>query len=138
VQIVLDTNIFINSIGTKSPYRWIWDAIRSNSITLHISNDIFFEYWEILEQKTNREIAENVMNFMAISQSVKFNNPYINWNLIEVDPDDNKFVDCAFCGGVDCIVTYDAHFDILKNISFPYIPVLTPERLRPFLQDQNS
>jgi putative PIN family toxin of toxin-antitoxin system len=121
VQIVLDTNIFINAIGVKSPHRWLWDAIRANYITLHLSNDIFFEYWEILERKTNREIAKNIMNYLVTAPSVKFVHPYLNWNLIDTDPDDNKFVDCAFCGGANCIVTYDAHFEVQREIQFPHI-----------------
>ena len=45
--------------------------------------------------------------------------PYILWNLINNDPDDNKFVDCAINAGADYIVTQDKHFNILKNIDFP-------------------
>ena len=119
MQIVVDTNVFINSIGTKSPYRWIFDKIISGDLTLCISNDIFFEYWEILDEQTNPEVAENVANFLVVIPSVKLINPFIKWNLIAADPDDNKFVDCAVCAGSDCIITHDAHFNIFKKHFIP-------------------
>lgn len=50
VLIVVDTNVFINSIGKISPYRWLLDKIISGEFTLCISNDIFYEYWEVLEE----------------------------------------------------------------------------------------
>jgi len=45
------------------------------------------------------------------------------FHLIEADPDDNKFVDCAICGNAELIVTNDVHFNILKNIDFPIVDV---------------
>lgn len=45
------------------------------------------------------------------------------FHLIEADPDDNRFVDCAICGNAELIVTNDAHFNVLKNIDFPIVDV---------------
>jgi uncharacterized protein len=130
VQIVVDTNVFINAIGTNSPYRWMFDEIMKGRLTICISNDIFYEYWEILEIQTSSEVAENIANFLVVIPSVKFTNPFIKWNLISKDEDDNKFVDCAISSGAECIVTHDAHFNILKNISFPSIKVYSPEEFK--------
>jgi uncharacterized protein len=127
VQIVVDTNVFINSIGVTSPYRWIFDKIIEGEFTLCISNDIFFEYLEILERQTTSEIAKNIANFLAIMPSVKMIEPFFNWGFISQDPDDNKFVDCAISAGAECIVTHDAHFQVLKKIAFPSVLVLTPD-----------
>ncbi len=49
IKIVLDTNILIAIIGTKSPFRWIFDKIIAGKFILCISNEILFEYQEILE-----------------------------------------------------------------------------------------
>lgn len=138
MQVIVDTNVFINSIGTKSPYRWIFDKNISGEITLCISNDIFFEYWEILDEHTNPEVADNIANFLVVIPSVKLINPFIRWNLITADPDDNKFVDCAVCAGAECIITHDAHFIILKNISFPSVKVLSPEEFKQAYQFSNT
>lgn len=51
--------------------------------------------------------------------------PQFNFRLIEADPDDNKFVNCAICGNANLIVSEDAHFRILKQIAFPSINLLT-------------
>ena len=49
------------------------------------------------------------------------------FGLIETDPDDNKFVDCAIVANAEYIVTDDAHFDVLKDIPFPRVLVMTAE-----------
>lgn len=51
--------------------------------------------------------------------------------LIQADPDDNKFVDCAFAANATYIVSNDRHFDVLSKIDFPKIQVL---KLIEFLQ----
>lgn len=130
MQVIIDTNVFINSIGTASPYRWLFDKIISGELTLCISNDIFFEYWEVLEAKTTPEIAQNIANFLVIIPSVQFINPFIKWDLIIADPDDNKFVDCAISSGAECIITHDVHFKVLKEVSFPSVKAITPEEFK--------
>ena len=50
--------------------------------------------------------------------------PYYNFNLIEADKDDNKFVDCAIAAQAKCIVTNDHHYDVLKTIPFPKVEVV--------------
>ena len=52
-------------------------------------------------------------------------------HLITADPDDNKFVDCAFAAGATYIVSDDAHYNVLKDIPFPHLIVL---KLRAFLE----
>ena len=46
-------------------------------------------------------------------------------NLITADPDDNKFVDCAFAAGADYLVSEDSHFNVLNKISFPQLNLVT-------------
>ena len=52
---------------------------------------------------------------------------YFNWQLIEADKDDNKFVDCAISVGADYLVTNDRHFKILKNIPFPSVNTINAD-----------
>lgn len=66
-RIVLDTNILIASIGRMSPFRWIFDSLIAGKLILCVSNDILFEYHEVLEKKTTSEIAENITNFITIN-----------------------------------------------------------------------
>ena len=50
---------------------------------------------------------------------------------IQADPDDNKFVDCAFEANATYIVSNDKHFNALKEIDYPKIQVI---KLIEFLQ----
>ena len=49
------------------------------------------------------------------------------FGLIDSDPDDNKFVDCSIVANAEYIVTNDAHFDVLRDIPFPQVIVITAE-----------
>lgn len=124
-KIVLDTNVLIACIGRKSPFRWLFDQLIIGDIALCVSTSILFEYREILEQKTNAHVAENVLNFITIHPATHFTPIYFQFGLIEADPDDNKFVDCAIAAGAMCIVSNDLHFQVLKTIGFPKIGIMT-------------
>ena len=69
------------------------------------------------------------------SDNVEFIDPHFHVYAIFADPDDNKFVDCAFAADATYIVSDDKHFDILANISFPQILVL---KLKEFLNRLNK
>ncbi len=129
-RVILDTNILLVSIPTKSEYHWIFEMLVNENYDLFISNDILSEYEEILDSKTKPEIKTAVIDFLITADNVYKTFPYFKWNLITVDPDDNKFVDCAIASNADCIVTNDSHFNVLKDIPFPKITVLTPEMFK--------
>lgn len=40
--------------------------------------------------------------------------PQNRYHLIEADPDDNKFVDCAITAKARYIVTQDRHYDVVR------------------------
>lgn len=124
LKIVLDTNILIAIISKKSPFRWIFDCIIEGKIILCVSNEILFEYQEILTRKTNAEVAENIVNFITVSPFTVKTDIFFNFNLIKEDADDNKFVDCAIASNAICLVSNDNHFQILKTIDFPQVIVL--------------
>lgn len=57
--------------------------------------------------------------------NVRLIEPHFRMELIKADPDDNKFVDCAFAAGADYLVTEDNHFNILKKTAFPKLNLVT-------------
>ena len=115
-KIVLDTNCLLMSLPRISPYRKIWDDFLKGKLTLCVTNEIIEEYLEIIEQKTNANIASNVVSVILSQKNVEFVTPYYKLHLINADEDDNKFVDCAFTAGASCIVSNDAHFKILNGL----------------------
>jgi uncharacterized protein len=123
-KVVLDTNILIASIGKKSPFRWIFDCVILGKIILCVSNEILFEYQEILAKKTNKYVAENVVNFLTVSPLTEKIDIYFNFELIQADLSDNKFVDCAIAANADCLVSNDGHFQVLKTLDFPKVTVM--------------
>ena len=131
MKVVIDTNSLLVSIGRKSRYRPIFDALIAGEIQMLISNDIVSEYTEKLEERTSKVVARNVMDFLIRSPDVVQVEIYFKWSVIVSDADDNKFVDCALNGNADFLVTDDKHFNILKKTAFPTVKLL---KTRAFLE----
>ena len=123
--VVIDTNCLLQIISKKSPYRPIWDAFLAGRYELCVSNEILDEYQEILGQQITPTIAENLVLLILNKSNVRFIDPHFRMKLITADPDDNKFVDCAFAANADYLVSEDSHFDILKKTSFPKLKLVT-------------
>ena len=133
-QVVIDTNCLVQMISVHSPYRPAWQAFREGQYTLCVSNDILNEYNEILERVANAAVAHNIVNAIVRSPYTRMLDPHFHFGLIEQDPDDNKFVDCAIIAGADYIVSEDSHFRVLSEIPFPNVNVI---RMDEFLRDLN-
>ena len=99
--IVIDTNCLLQIISRKSPYRPIWDAFLEGRYQLCVSNEILEEYQEVMEQQITPTVAENVVLLILNKTNTMLIDPHFRMGLITDDPDDNKFVDCAFAAGAD-------------------------------------
>lgn len=75
----------------------------------------------LVSMKTSIEISKLVIDVILNSPYTLFFTPYYNFNLIKIDPDDNKYVDCAVVANARFIVTEDHHFQILKQYNFPKV-----------------
>lgn len=127
MKIVLDTNILLTIISSKSANRVIFDYFLEEKYTLCFSNEILEEYAEIISNKMGADVAQTLVELLLEQPNVEYITRYFAWNLIKSDPDDNKFVDCAIACNVTYLVSQDRHFDILKQIPFPKIQVLKVE-----------
>lgn len=126
-RIVLDTNSLVQCIAPRNKYHSIWEKISDGEYYLCVSNSIICEYEEILTKLANRETAKLIISLILNSKTTIKISPTYQFELIQADPDDNKFVDCAICGNARCIVTNDHHFDILKTIEFPKVIAISIE-----------
>lgn len=131
-RIVLDTNGLISSLSRRGNYYSVWKSFQEGKYILCLSNDIIEEYTEVIGRLMSPQIADHVIALLLKSKNVDLIYPTFRLGLIHTDPDDNKFVDCAFAANATYIVSDDSHFDILKGIKFPEIMVLT---LREFLEE---
>ena len=123
--VVVDTNCLLRMIPLRSKYRPAWESFLDGKYILCVSNEIVSEYMEILTAKVSSIFAENIVGAILRSPFVRRFDPKFHFNLIEADPDDNKFVDCAIIANADFIVSEDSHFRVLKTIPFPKVNVLT-------------
>lgn len=124
MKVVLDTNVLLVSFGSCSPYRPIFNALRSGKFELCVSNDILLEYEEIIGRQTRPEIAKNVLELLLALPNVSRSDPTFFWWKIIDDPSDNKFVDCYVSAGADYIVTNDKHFSHLTIREFPPVRLI--------------
>ena len=138
MKVVLDTNSLLVSIGRKSRYRPIFDALLEGKITLLISNDIVSEYVEIIETKTNAIVAGNIADLLVSSPNVEEVKIYFKWTIITDDADDNKFVDCALNGQAKFLVTDDKHFRVLREIGFPLVKVIRTSKFLKEIEKLNK
>lgn len=128
MRVVIDTNIIIMALPKASKYRPIFDGLLTEQFELAISESIYQEYIEIVGRKTTQEIAHNFAELLKKLPSVCRFEVFYRWNLIEQDPDDNKFVDCAVSAEAEFIVTNDRHFRILNEIKFPRVATVDADR----------
>lgn len=102
----------------------MWNNILDGKVSLCVNTEILEEYEEIIGLKMTPAIAHNVVEAIARLSTTRFQTTYVHFRLIEQDMDDNKFVDCAIAANAEYIVSNDAHFSILKTISWPKVIVL--------------
>lgn len=135
-RIVLDTNCLLASLSSKSENFRVWKDFQAGKFILCVSNEILEEYQEIIAQKTTPNIAQNVVKAIVESDFVEFIDPHFHVYAIFADPDDNKFIDCAFAANATFIVSEDSHFDALKTLAFPKIMVLKLKAFLKFLENR--
>ena len=127
MNIVLDTNCLLMAISDRTHYHRAWQAFLNSEYTLCVTNEIIEEYVEVVGRNVSPQAAEAVVYIIMTRRNVRYIDPHFRFGLIEADPDDNKFVDCAVAASAKYIVTQDHHFDILKEVPFPKVEVLSLE-----------
>jgi putative PIN family toxin of toxin-antitoxin system len=123
VKIVLGTNVFVSGVFFVGPPHKILEAWRDGKIQLLLSPAILEEY-----QRVMRELAvqfpeirvEGLIDFMIVHSEIIV--PPSLPPVIQADPSDDKFLECAVAGEAACIVTGDKH--LLKLLKFRGISIL--------------
>lgn len=127
MKVILDTNVLLIALPTRSPYHRIIQAFNNRQYDLVVTTPIFLEYEEILSQKANPLIADTVLGAFIEAPNVIAVTDYYYWGLIHSDFDDNKFTDAFLNGQADYLVTNDAHFNAVKGAEFPKINVISAD-----------
>jgi putative PIN family toxin of toxin-antitoxin system len=130
MRAVIDTNCILASIPPQSSHYWLYQAFRQEQFEWLISNEILSEYEEKLADLYSEKTANIVLNILSVAPNVIYTESYFKWNLVDKDPDDNKFADLAIAGNADYLVTNDKHFAPLKKIDFPKLNIVTLDQFK--------
>ncbi len=107
MRVVLDTNIILVSVSERSPFHWIMTELEKGTFHICITSDILNEYAEVIEEHMSFATAENAIGTILQLPNHLMVEKFFFWQMVEKDPDDNKFVDCAISCNADFIVSED-------------------------------
>ena len=135
MTVVLDCNVIVICLTSRSPYHFIYQSLIEEKFDMVVSAEILLEYEEIIQQKYGIATANSFISLLKDLPNVHYITTWYKWNLINIDPDDNKYCDCAIAGKASFIVTEDKHFSILKSIAFPKLETVFVEDFLRILMD---
>jgi uncharacterized protein len=127
VKIVLDTNVVVSGIFFSGPPREILRLWGRGKIHLLITPEIFDEYQRVaaeLNEKYRSIEIKRILELLLVGSEVVVPAPLPRPTC--VDPDDDKFFDCAVAGDASVIVSGDKH--LLKASGSYGINVVTPRQ----------
>jgi putative PIN family toxin of toxin-antitoxin system len=121
----VDTNVFISSFFGGNPRKKI-DLWKSGEIILCLSRPIVDEYIEVLRRLglQNEKELEELLSLFAHGFHIVYtaNTPEIH--VVEEDPDDDKFFECAVALKAKFVITGDK---AVKNVKdYMNIKVVNP------------
>ena len=116
MRAVVDTNVFISSFFGGNP-RKIINLWKSGEILLCLSGPVIDEYVAVLSRMglQNEKELEELLSLFAGGFNTLFTAKTPNLNIIEKDPDDNKFIECAVELKAEFIISGDKAVQELKN-----------------------
>ena len=108
-KIVIDTNIYISAIFWGGKPRAIVDLGRSGQVLIFTSSEIEEEIEKKLRTKfglSDEETAQILLDFSTFTVPVIVSRRV---SVIDDDPDDDKFIECAVASRAGFIVSGDKH-----------------------------
>jgi putative PIN family toxin of toxin-antitoxin system len=129
VRVVLDTNTLVSALlftGISSELVSLW---QDGIITLLLSRDILDEYLRVLsypkfklsEEEIKKLLQEEILPYAEVVK------PKRRLRVVQRDPSDNKFLECAIAGKTRVIISGDK--DLLSLGRYRRIRIQTPAQL---------
>lgn len=115
MKIVVDTNIYISAIFWGGKPREVINLGRSGEILIFTSPEIEKEIAKKLSAKfrlTQDEVENILMDFSTFTIPTVVS---LHINAVSEDPEDNKFIECAYSCKADYIISGDRHLLSLKE-----------------------
>jgi putative PIN family toxin of toxin-antitoxin system len=127
VKIVIDTNVFVSSfLNPKGTPQQIIDLWKSGQVTLCLCAEILSEYLEVLSRfglAGEPELRE-LLDLFKTRQGIEFVVIDNDLHIIEADPVDDKFLECALITRAACIVSGDKHLIGLQE--YQWVSIISP------------
>jgi putative PIN family toxin of toxin-antitoxin system len=116
IRVVVDTNIFVSTFFGGNP-RKIIDLWKSGQIILCLSQPIIDEYVDVLRRMglQNERELEELLSLFAHGLNVLFTAKTPHLNVVEKDPDDDKFIECAVALNAKFIISGDKALQEMKG-----------------------
>ena len=125
IRAVVDTNVFISSFFGGNP-RKVIDLWKSGEITLCLSKPIVDEYIEVLrrlELQSEKELEE-LLGLFAHGFHLVYTAKTPELHVVEEDPEDDKFIECAVALKAKFVITGDSAVRKLRN--YMNIKIVSP------------
>ena len=122
----------------NSLFHPILRALLDGRLILAVSTEILFEYQEVTTRLSGAERWRDMAALQDLLAQLHGNIRHVeskfHFNVISIDPDDNKFCDCAIAAEANFVVAEDNHFDVLKSAGYKPKPIKPEEFIRQYLQ----
>ena len=123
MKIVIDTNVVVSAIFFGGRPRALLELLVSHKLEAYVSTAIVTEYRETIEELcTKYPDKPPRLPLTAIVSAMKMIEPTTTIDICR-DPDDNKFLECAF--DADCIYIVSGDKDLLSLGTFSNIQIVT-------------
>jgi putative PIN family toxin of toxin-antitoxin system len=125
IRVVVDTNVFISSFFGGNP-RKVIDLWKSGEITLCLSKPIVDEYIDVLrrlELQDEKELEE-LLGLFAHGLHLVYTAKTPQLQVVEEDPDDDKFIECAVALKAKFVITGDRAFKKIQD--YMNIKIVSP------------
>ena len=112
----MDTNVFVSSFFGGNP-RKIIDLWKSDDVVLCFSKAIIDEYIEVLHRLglQNEKELDELLGLFAHGYHVVFTVKTPELHIVEKDPDDNKFIECAVALKAAFIISGDKALTAIQD-----------------------
>lgn len=126
IKVVLDTNVLVSSFFGGNPRR-IVDLWKTGEITICLSKPIIDEYVEVLRRlglQDERELEELLALFARGFHAI-FTAKTPELFVVEQDPDDDKFIECAVALNANYVVSGDGNLIAVQE--YISIKIVSPK-----------
>jgi len=135
MKVVLDTNIFVSSFFGGNP-RAIIGLWKDGKITLYLSKEILDEYISVLQRigLKNEEGIEELLALFAKGFHILFTTKTIKIRVVDKDPNDDKFIECAIALKAEIIITGDKALRELEE--YKGIKIVKPQQFLRYYKER--